>query len=1307
MPATAATSALRRGPLAPAPRTLVDILAGVVERFGDQPAIDTDADVLSYRQMWDTAGQIATRLHEAGVRRGDRVGIRMTTGRPDLHVGIVGILRAGAAYVPVDADDPQERADLVFGEADVAAVLTDDGIESRRTAGGGGAAGDDAANALQPPALTDDAWIIFTSGSTGKPKGVAVSHRSAAAFVDAEARMFLRGAPLGPGDRVLAGLSVAFDASCEEMWLAWRHGAALVPAPRSLVKSGVDLAPWLERRGITVVSTVPTLASLWPEECLAGVRLLIFGGEGLPADLAARLSSPEREVWNTYGPTEATVVACGALMTGEEPVRIGLPLDGWDLAVVDADGIEVEDGQTGELVIGGVGLARYLDPEKDAATYAPMLGWDRAYRSGDLVVRDEDGLIFAGRADDQVKVGGRRIELGEIDAALQGLPGVAMAAVAVRETAPGVKVLVGYLLPEDAASYGDDQVAEARTLLEAQLPLAMVPRLAVVDDMPTRTSGKVDRDALPWPLAGEGPSGSGSEGLTGTAAWLAEQWQAVLGVDPGGDDDFFTLGGSSLAAARLVSLLRAQHPRVTVADLYDHPRLQAQATMLDDRRDTPRQAASRQPPRPTPTPVPRSTQAVQVVIDVLMASIRGARLAVLLLTASTVLHLLGWSVLPTAHGSWPWLVLGMIIAWTPVGQLGLGVLGCRLLLRGLQPGTYRRGGSEHLRVWAAEKFVDSIGATSLMSAPWMLHYARWLGAKIGRGVDLHALPPVTGMLTLGGGAAVEPEVDLSGHWVDGDLFHVGHVRIASHASVGARSILLPGATVGKGAVVSAGSAVHGDVPAGQVWAGSPASPSSARKVVGEWPEHRPARAPGWIALYAVSGFVLALLPLFGFAPALALLLRPARHAAILSDALLPTLAWVPLATVVGILGFALVVLVVVRLCSIGVIEGHHAVRSRVGWQIWVTERVLDMARTILFPIYASQLTPWWLRALGARVGHGVEASTVLLLPCMTKIGDGAFLADDTLVASYDLRGGWMRVGRARVGKRAFLGNSGMTAAGHKVPKDGLVAVLSAAPHRSKAGSSWLGSPPVKLRRVATENFDDVRTFAPTRRLRCYRGLVELCRLVPVMISVALGVGVAFAVLTLADSSLLGSVLLGGLVLLAAGALAAVITTLAKWLIIQRITVSEHPLWSWFVWLNELSDTFVEVLAGPWFAWAATGSPTITLWLRSLGSHLGRGVWCETYWLPEADLVHLGDGASVGRGCVLQTHLFHDRVMSLDTVTLGEGATLGPNSVVLPAAAIEPGAVVGPASLVLRGETLPTGSRWVGNPITPWDGVPDA
>ncbi len=258
--------------------------------------------------------------------------------------------------MPVDFDDPPARAAHAWEAADVCAIL-EDGLELVSLRPGRGAG--------RPLSPDDDAWVIFTSGSTGQPKGVAVSHRAATAFVAAEARLW----SVGPDDRVLAGLSVAFDASCEEIWLAWANGAALLPAPRTLVRSGADLGPWIAERRVSVVSTVPTLAALWDEDVLSGVRLLILGGEALPNELAWRLAAT-REVWNTYGPTEATVVSTAARVRVGAPVVIGWPLDGWTVAVVADDGSPVAYGEPGELLIGGAGLGRYLDPELDAERYA-------------------------------------------------------------------------------------------------------------------------------------------------------------------------------------------------------------------------------------------------------------------------------------------------------------------------------------------------------------------------------------------------------------------------------------------------------------------------------------------------------------------------------------------------------------------------------------------------------------------------------------------------------------------------------------------------------------------------------------------------------------------------------------------------------------------------------------------------------------------------------------------------------------------------------------------------------------------------
>lgn len=1280
---------------APQPRTLWDIVQESARLFPDATALDDGVRALSYDELVKAVHLKAAELTQAGLGAGDRIGVRIPSGTSTLYLAILAIISLGAAYVPVDADDPEERAALVFGEAQVAAVLGDPlsgkGLQllGERPA---------PFPAPRAPLPADDAWIIFTSGSTGTPKGVAVSNRSAAAFVDAEASIFLQSEPIGPDDRVLAGLSVAFDASCEEMWLAWRYGAALVPAPRSLVRSGMDLGPWLISHGITVVSTVPTLAALWPAEALESVRLLIFGGEACPPELATRLAVKGREVWNTYGPTEATVVACAAPLGGDGPVRIGLPLNGWDLAVVNAAGEPVVEGEVGELIIAGVGLARYLDPEKDAEKYAPMpaFGWDRAYRSGDLVRLESAGLIFMGRADDQVKLGGRRIELGEIDAALQALPEISGAAAAVQDTAGGSQLLVGYLVPAPGAT---PDPAALRALLAESLPAALIPLLTFTDALPTKISGKVDRKALPWPLEQAADDGVSLTGTLGPEAqWVLDQWQAVLGGAPASlDTDFFASGGGSLAAAQLVSALRQRYPRITVADVYSHPRIGA---LLD-------LAVGSLPSGGLMAVVDRSvgrtqrkSQVFQTLMGVPLHILVGMRWLSYLMALN---NLAAWQgILPGAPTiSWWWVAASWLVFVSPWGRMGISVVAARFLLRGVRPGSYPRSGKVHLRLWLAEQIADMAGAVSLASAPWVPYYARALGVKMGKNVDLHSVPPVTGLLRIAEGASVEPEVDLSGWWIDGDWVHIGEISIGAGAVVGARSTLMPGARIGAGAHVAPGSAVRGKVKPGVTVSGSPAERTGKAKQ--SWPDALAATSWRHELPFAAASALLALLPFLAALAAVAVVLGAAQGQDSLSAAV-PTLLWsVPLAALAWFLTLLLLILLTVRLLGVGLREGHYPVRSRIGWQVWATERVLDMARDLLFPIYSSLFTPVWLRLLGAKVGKNVEASTVLLLPKMTTIGAGAFLADDTMIASYELGGGYIHIAPAKVGKRSFLGNSGMAAAGRTMPRNSLVAVLSAAPAKAKAGTSWLGSPPVRLRRTNV-NTDESLTFAPPVRLKVARALWECCRLVPTILTVA----VAAAVLASLDAVVLAgsywlAALLSGLVMMAAGAFAAGSSVAAKWLLVGRIKRSEHPLWSSFIWRNEVVDTFIEMVTAPWFARAAVGTPAIVWWLRALGAKIGHGAWCESYWLPEADLVTLGESSTVNRGCVIQTHLFHDRVMAIDTVTLEDGATMGPHGVILPAARIATSGTVGPASLVMRGESVPASSYWMGNPISPWKG----
>ena len=303
-----------------------------------------------------------------------------------------------------------------------------------------------------------------------------------------------------------------------------------------------------------------------------------------------------------------------------------------------------------------------------------------------------------------------------------------------------------------------------------------MPRLALMDELPTRTSGKVDRNALPWPLPGAGEDAGAALGLDGTAAWVAGLWGSILGAQITGlDDDFFEVGGGSLSAAQLVTALRERFPEVTVAQLYDHPRLGSLAEYLDELAPT----ETVEPRIVAPTPL--KTQLAQIAVTVPLTTLTGLQWVTWLAIANNVL---GWFVdvswAPTV--SWWWILLAFIVFITPIGRMTIAVVGARLLLRKLEPGTYPRGGSEHLRLWIALRLTEASGAANLSGAPWMLYYARALGADIGSGVDLHTLPPITGMLELGDGCSVEPEVDLSGHWIDGDVIHIGEIKIGDGAS---------------------------------------------------------------------------------------------------------------------------------------------------------------------------------------------------------------------------------------------------------------------------------------------------------------------------------------------------------------------------------------------------------------------------------------------------------------------------------------------------------------------------------------------
>jgi non-ribosomal peptide synthetase-like protein len=1265
-------------------RTLLDVFATTVARCPDRIALDAPDAVLTYAELSAAAESVARRLAGVGIGRGDRVTVRVRSGTAELYTAILGVLHAGAAYVPIDADDPPARAREIRDRAAVAAEIGD-GLRVepvRRTAAAAGRqAGGSEVTARPTP--DDDAWIIFTSGSTGAPKGVAITHRSAAAFVDAEAQLWT----VAPEDRVLAGLSVAFDASCEEMWLAWRHGATLVPAPRDLVRAGGELGDWIIDRGITVVSTVPTLAAMWDESCLNRVNLLILGGEACPESLGWRLAAG-REVWNTYGPTEATVVSTAARIVPGEPITIGWALDGWEVAVLDG-GAPVALGEPGELVIGGVGLGRYLDPALDDERFAPIpaLGWERAYRTGDIVRATTAGLEFVGRRDDQVKIGGRRIELGEIEAALSTVPGVRAAAAAVRESAAGNRLLVGYVV-------GDVDTAEVRAHVGRSLPAGIVPLVVGILDLPRGTSGKVDRKALPWPVGGDAEgrdAGIAADGsaLTDTEVWLAERWCDQIGPVPvTPHSDFFALGGASLAAAKLVSALRQRYPTVAVADVYRHPTLRELAHRLD--------ALGRASDAVRADIVPRPLARLGLM------QLAGVFVLFAIQAVPWLLATLAYGdlvAIGTPHVAWVWLIGAWIVLGSPPARTAMHVLLARALLRDLRPGRYSRHSWLACRLWFVDRLADFTRTDRFGGTPWADRYARLVGADVGRGARLAAVPPAGALLHIGEGATVEPGVDMRGWWIDGQELIVGEIHIGAGARIGTRTLLNPGAVVGEGAETEPGSVIYGAVPAGERWGGSPAR--RLGRAGQDWPAEAPPAGAGRRSLFVLGMALESAIAIVSVLPSLGIFALISAPEPTLGTSPFVLMWEAALLAAVTVPVDAVLLALALRLVWRAVKPGWHADHESVGWALWLGGELQASAHTLLFPLYASLYTRRWFRLMGIDIGRRTEISLTGGLNPLVSFGEMSQCTDDIAFCGVRARNGWLRVDPISIGDRSFLGPGAILRGGTRIGDDSLVGVMTVPPVQPAAGTSWLGVPALELPRVP-DPVDPSRTVSPPRRLICARGTMDLVRLLcPTAIAIVIE---ALEVLVLAwlcaNAGLMLAVLCAPFVLLSGGVAGTAVTVAVKWSLIGRYRRSEHPLWSSFVWRDELINTSQEQLAGELLLRFALGTPLMSLYLRAMGARVGRGVWCETLAVTEYDMIDLGDGAVLNRGSCLMTHLFHDRLLRIGPTQLAPGATLGPTAAVLPDTVVGAGTTVCGHSVVMRGEELPAGSRWQGVPVAP-------
>ncbi|HEX2189759.1 MAG TPA: amino acid adenylation domain-containing protein, partial [Longimicrobiaceae bacterium] len=582
----------------PYPRAAAhELFSEQAARTPDAVAVSCGDDALTYRELDRRSRELAERLHGRGAGPESRVGLCVDRST-EMLLGVLGILRAGAAYVPLDPDYPPERLRFVLSDAGISLLVTRRGladtlpphraevvlVEGGTVDGEGGPS--PGPGAASPDAL---AYVIYTSGSTGTPRGVEVTHGGLSGLLSG-----LRDElAIGPGDVMPSLASFAFDIWAFEALLPLACGATVRMVPRERVVDVEALARELE--GATAVHAVPALMRQLVAAVRAGrgtlpeIRHAFVGGDAVPPELLREMREafPAAEVRVLYGPTEATVLAAAHPVgaEGAPGAMLGAPLPNVRLYVCDAHGEPLPPGVAGELRVGGAGVARgYLGrPELTAERFVPDpfagVPGARAYRTGDRVRRRGDGALeFLGRTDAQVKVRGFRVEPGEVEAALAAVPGVREACVVAREDVPGDRRLVGYVVAEAGAAIAPAGVREA---LRERLPGHLVPSAVVVlDAFPLTPTGKVDRRALPAPGGGEGgPAGP----RTPTEEVLAGIWTELLGVERVGPrDGFFELGGHSLLATRLASRVRRVFGvELPVRAVFEASTLAAQAERVD------------------------------------------------------------------------------------------------------------------------------------------------------------------------------------------------------------------------------------------------------------------------------------------------------------------------------------------------------------------------------------------------------------------------------------------------------------------------------------------------------------------------------------------------------------------------------------------------------------------------------------------------------------------------------------------------------------------------------------------------------
>lgn len=1291
-------------------------------RFGRLPAVVADSLVICYRSLDNRANQIARHLIERGVRPGDRVGLLFDKS-VETYAALLAVLKANAAYVPLDPGLPVDRIRFILGDADIRTIVSTSDfaeklaglkvrsifLDAERQAVEAKPHGRLGAGEVAPP--TDQTcYIIYTSGTTGNPKGVVIEHPSICNFVRAAAEVY----GFRPGDRVYQGMTISFDFSVEEVWVPLMAGATLVPGRPGGGLVGEELADFLRDQHVTAMCCCPTLLSTI-EKDLPQLRVLLVGGEACPQNLVARWSRPGRTILNTYGPTEATVTATVTELIPNKPVTIGTPMPTYAILILDPTAERaMPRGELGEIGIAGIGLARgYLNrDELTAQKFIPdFLGLannpsKRIYRTGDLGRINDDGEIeYLGRIDTQVKVRGYRIELVEIESVLMELPQIAQAAVSTFEPEPGQTELVGYYaLKQGVSELPRRDIVQA---LKRRLPAYMIPAyLEELPFIPMSASNKADRKRLPKPRGPRCQGGSENvvAATTDNERLLVEAIAEILTVERVSIDDHFfdDLGANSLLMARFCARIRRNHgmAKVSMRDIYMNPTIAKLARLFDENEQ---EEAVAVPAEPFHTPSRLSYYGV------------GA-LQLLFYGAYSLLGLWVFDVgfeWASAVNDPVQLYLRSVIAAVAgfVGLTGVAIVAKWLLIGRFKVESIPIWSLRYFRFWAVKTLVTTAPIVLFAGHPIYSLYLRLLGARIGRNtiVKCRFVPVATDLISIGDDTVLRKDSILLGYRAQSNFIHTGPVSIGSNAFVGEASVLDIDTAMGNDTQLGHGSSLQSGqrVPDGKRFHGSPAIETTTDYC-------RVTAEPASTLRVAVSE-VLQLAAVFAVAiplPIIALALweqhstsTAAASAGFLSS--LPTVLLVSLVSFFGSLVTGLLgVYAIPRLLQRFLEEGKTY--STFGIHAWLQQISSLVSNVPLFNVLFgdSSAIVHYMRLVGwnmnkvEQTGSNLGTNQKHDNPLMCDIGSGTMVSDGISMINVEMSASAFRLCRTRIGDNNYLGNNIHYPPGGRTGENVLLGTKTMipvdGPVRENVG--LLGSPPFEIPRMVERDIGMLGAISEDERLRRLAAKNRY-NAVTATLYLAANWFFVFASLMAWEAALLAYPDFGLFALAAAGAAtstgAILFFSLMERLSLKfgRLKPSMVTIYDPEFWAHErhwkLSDSPIMLLFG------GTPFKNLILWLA--GVKIGRMVYDAGCSITERTLTEIGDYANLNEGSVLQAHSLEEGVFKSDSIRMGEGCTLGPAAFVHYGVTLGDHVVIDADSFLMKGEVLDPYTTWRGNP----------